>query len=170
MYSHEIEGYIKQHNYRLNTQQLEFLMDTREHPQINHIKYNDWTHEYEMWTKDNFYFKFQVIPYEEYINSVKEIIQREEDKMEQEHYRLYAALESKPYEHIVTSPKITDLFIPMDVFILQKDIKHSRYLVIHGGPQGDNPIYLGFGDKIDYLTFKKTQLEEIQEKGKVMKR
>ncbi len=167
MYSHEIEKYIKQHNYRLNSPQLEYLMDTRLNPQIERIHYIDYTKEYEIWTKDKFYFKFSAIPYQEYLDSVHKIITEGSNNMTGTHYRLYASLNGEPYNEIVSSPELVHLFIPMDVFILQQEHKHSRYLIIEGGPQGDTPIYLGFGDKVDYLKFKQQHLEVLNEKGKV---
>lgn len=167
MYSHEIAEYIKQHNNRLNSPQLEYLMDTRLNPQISRIHYIDQTHEYEIWTSDNFYFRFNSVSYQEYIESVRNIITEGSNNMDGTHYRLYASLQGEPYTEITSSPNITHLFIPMDIFILQQEHQHSRYLIIQGGPNGDTPIYLGFGDKIDYLKFKQQQLEALKEEGKV---
>lgn len=154
MYSHEIENYLKEHNYRLDTSQIQYLMDTRLNPQVKEISFNDWTSEYTFKTSDGWELKFTSIPYTEYIQSVRNIISMEEHRMNGDHFRLYASLEAKPYEHIVTSRNIQDLFIPMDIFILNKEVIHSKYLVIWNHNNGDEPIYLGYGDKVDYLKFK----------------
>lgn len=138
-------------------------MDTRINPQITEIKYNDYTQEYEMWTTDKFYFKFKSIPYTEYIEQVKSIISKEEHKMDQPHYRLYSSIEGHPYDLIVSTFNPTDIFNPLDECILQKELQHSRYLVIENIDNSDNVIYLGFGNKIDYLQFKRLLLECVQE-------
>lgn len=162
MYSHEIGQYIDKYNHRLNTVQLEVLMDTRLNPQISRIKYNDYSKEYEIWTTDNYYFKFNSVPYTDYINEVHNIVTQEEHKMQGTHYRLYASINGEPYMHIMTNSNILELFVPLDEFILNQEVPHSRYLIIEGSDQGDTPIYLGFGNKLDYLKFKKQQLEPLQ--------
>ena len=36
------------------------ILDIKESPQINHIKFNPYNEDFEMWTSDNYYFKFKV--------------------------------------------------------------------------------------------------------------
>lgn len=58
MYSHEIENLLRLKNYLLNNE--EYLSMVKTSPQINHIRYNDYSKFFEMWTKDNYSFKFKV--------------------------------------------------------------------------------------------------------------
>ena len=63
MYSYEIEEYLKQRNYYLRINELIFITDVKQHPQIDHLKYNAFGDYFEMWTNDGYYFKFE---YEHY--------------------------------------------------------------------------------------------------------
>ena len=93
MYSHELANYIKEHNYQLNAHQLEFVMDTREHPQITRISYNDQFKSYDMFTSDNYRFSFGVISYEEYCKQISNTIYNDTNKG----YKLYIATEHQSY-------------------------------------------------------------------------
>ena len=73
--------------------------------------------------------------------------------MKGDHYRLYISDDTQ-YNHIKTSSDINEIFKPMDQRILHDEIQHARYLVIENKDGGDFPIYLGFGDKVDYIKFK----------------
>ena len=63
MYSYEIEEYLKQKNYLLSDKEILFITDIRLHPQISRITYNCKFNFYEMYTYDNWYFKFGAKPY-----------------------------------------------------------------------------------------------------------
>lgn len=58
MYSHEVEQLLKIRNYLITYK--EFIQITKSSPQINHIKYNPFEDNIEMWTTDNYYFKLKV--------------------------------------------------------------------------------------------------------------
>ena len=58
MYSWEIDKFIKNRNYKLSSIEYCNLCDTSS--QINRIKYNQIFNNYEIWTDDNYYFKFKV--------------------------------------------------------------------------------------------------------------
>lgn len=162
MYSHELEDYIRRHNYMLNSHQLEFIMDTREHPQISRISYNDQYKSYDIYTKDNFHLSFGYIPYAEYYEQVKSMIER--DSMN-DHYRLYVASHETGYSLTVRSRDVMEVFDKMDDMILNNEYRHNKYLLIQNHDDADDPIYLGYGDKIDYLKFKKSHLESFQKDG-----
>lgn len=58
MYSHEIENLLRFKNYLLNNE--EYLYIIKSSPQINQIKYDNFVKVFEMWTSDNYYFKYKV--------------------------------------------------------------------------------------------------------------
>lgn len=58
MYSHEIENVMKSNNYNIKNILYSYICQTS--PQINHIKYNSYEQCFEMWIKDNYYWKFKV--------------------------------------------------------------------------------------------------------------
>lgn len=58
MYSHEIQQLLELKNYLIN--HIEYLNILNTSPQINHVEYNKQQDEYEMWTTDNYYFKYKV--------------------------------------------------------------------------------------------------------------
>ena len=81
MFSWEIEKFLKERNYYIGGKDLNFILDTRQHPQINHIKFNPFDNSYEMWSKDGEYFHFTGMPYKE--AEVKGLInEKEEDDWE----------------------------------------------------------------------------------------
>lgn len=160
MYSHELADYIKRHNYRLNAHQLEFIMDTREHPQISRISYNDQYQSYDIYTKDNFHLSFGAVPYMEYCEQMKGIINN--DKINSNSYRLYIASHEEGYKLFINSQNVMDAFNLMDDMILNRECRHNKYLLIQNHDDTDDPIYLGYGNKIDYLKFKKSHLESFQ--------
>lgn len=65
MFSWEIENFLKERNYYIGGNDLNFILDTRQHPQINHIKFNPFDNTYEMWDKDGRYFHFTGMTYKE---------------------------------------------------------------------------------------------------------
>lgn len=58
MYSHEIQQLLELKNYLIN--HIEYLNILNTSPQINRVEYNQQQDEYEMWTTDNYYFKYKV--------------------------------------------------------------------------------------------------------------
>ena len=58
MYSHEVEQLLKIRNYLITYK--EFIQITKSSPQINHIKYNPFEDNIEMWTTDNYYFTLKI--------------------------------------------------------------------------------------------------------------
>lgn len=60
MYSHEIKQLLELKNYLLDRKEANKILNIKDSPQINHVKYNQDTTYFEMWTSDNYYFKFKV--------------------------------------------------------------------------------------------------------------
>ena len=58
MYSHEVEQLLKIRNYLIVYK--EFIQITKSSPQINHIKYNPFEDNIEMWTTDNYKFVLKI--------------------------------------------------------------------------------------------------------------
>lgn len=58
MYSWEIEELLKWKNYLITYK--EFLQITRNSPQINHIRYNPYEDNIEIWTTDNKHFVLKI--------------------------------------------------------------------------------------------------------------
>jgi hypothetical protein len=58
MYSHEVEQLLKIRNYLIAYK--EFIQITKSSPQINHIKYNPFEDNIEMWTTDNYKFVLKI--------------------------------------------------------------------------------------------------------------
>lgn len=63
MYSHEIDCYLRDKNYLLNSDELLDIIDVRVNTQIKEIKYNTFDDSYEIWTYDGWYWKFKCKPY-----------------------------------------------------------------------------------------------------------
>ena len=53
MYSHEIKQLLELKNYLLDRKEANKILDIDSSPQINHVKYNQDTTDFEMWTTDN---------------------------------------------------------------------------------------------------------------------
>lgn len=70
MLSYEIEKYIKSKNYYLSSEEIIYITNIKLHPQIKEIKYHSDFNYYEMWTSDNYYFKFGCKPYEKALKKV----------------------------------------------------------------------------------------------------
>lgn len=60
MYSHEIKQLLELKNYLLDRKEANKILNVKDSPQINHVKYNTYDDNFEMWTTDNYYFKFKV--------------------------------------------------------------------------------------------------------------
>lgn len=65
MYSWEISEFLKQRNYYIGGDDLLKVTSTIENPQLDHIKFNQGTNEYEMWDKEGNYYIFEAMPYKE---------------------------------------------------------------------------------------------------------
>lgn len=60
MYSWELENYIKERNYELSKEEILFVQDIEKHPQINHIKYDQYTNRFDMWDKDDWHINYGI--------------------------------------------------------------------------------------------------------------
>ena len=60
MYSHEIKQLLELKTYLLDRKEANKILNIKDSPQINHVKYNTYDDNFEMWTSDNYYFKFKV--------------------------------------------------------------------------------------------------------------
>lgn len=58
MFSWEIENFLRERNYYIGGDDLLFITDIKQHPQINHIKFNSYDNSYEMWDKERKLFSF----------------------------------------------------------------------------------------------------------------
>ena len=58
MYDFEIENFLRERQYAIGYK--DFIYITRNSPQIDHIKYDPYNQEHEMWSTDGNYFKFQI--------------------------------------------------------------------------------------------------------------
>lgn len=65
MYPEELQEYIKHRNYYIGGDDLSFVTDIKEHPQLNHIMYDDYTKTYKMWDVYGNYYEFKAMSYEE---------------------------------------------------------------------------------------------------------
>lgn len=65
MYDWELQNYFKERNYRLSNKEYFYICSTC--PQINHVKYNSFEGNFEVWTDCN-YFKFDVYCIESHEN------------------------------------------------------------------------------------------------------
>ena len=76
MYDWEIQQFLKDRNHYIGGDDLNFIIDTRRHPQINHIEYNPYDSSYNMWSKDGTHFHFNAMPYKEALE--KGLVKRKE--------------------------------------------------------------------------------------------
>lgn len=67
MYSWEIQEFLKNKGYYVGGDDLIQVTSHIHNPQLNHIKFNAETSEYEMWDNEGIYFKFKAMPYDEAI-------------------------------------------------------------------------------------------------------
>lgn len=58
MYSYEINGIMKKHNYRIPSNV--YLRICKTSPQIKRVKYEPFENSFEIWTDDKAYWKFEV--------------------------------------------------------------------------------------------------------------
>ena len=60
MYSWEIEKLLQMRNYLIEGQEYIEISDIKKNPQINRVKYDPYNDDFEIWTNDNYDFKFKV--------------------------------------------------------------------------------------------------------------
>lgn len=58
MYSYEIDQILKSQNYNINSETYENICSTS--PQISRAKYDSYENKCEIWTDDNYYWKFNI--------------------------------------------------------------------------------------------------------------
>ena len=58
MYSYEIKQIVESNNNYVDSEL--YCKITSSSPQINHIKYDPYNNEYEIWTNDDYYWKITV--------------------------------------------------------------------------------------------------------------
>lgn len=58
MYSNEIENILKSYNYNIDSNTYIHICSTS--PQIVRVKYNPYSQYFEIWTNNNYYWKFNV--------------------------------------------------------------------------------------------------------------
>lgn len=56
MYSSEIDQTLKSQKYNIDSETYSNICSSS--PQINHVKFNPYLNEFEMWSSDNYYWKF----------------------------------------------------------------------------------------------------------------
>ena len=59
MYPFELEKFIRERNYYLNYRDLLKVVSISDNPQINHVIYNDFDKNYQMWDKYGNYYSFK---------------------------------------------------------------------------------------------------------------
>lgn len=57
MYSYEIDQLLKENKYNIPSTAYERLLSS---PQIDHVKYSPYGDEFEVWTSDGWYWKFNI--------------------------------------------------------------------------------------------------------------
>lgn len=60
MYSWELQQYIHDRNYSLAREEILFVTDIRQHPQLVRITYNPWSNSYDMYDRDGNHYNFEV--------------------------------------------------------------------------------------------------------------
>lgn len=58
MYSYEIEEYLRENDFKIDNEA--YLKICSQSPQICKIKFNPYNNVFEIWTNDDYYFKFEV--------------------------------------------------------------------------------------------------------------
>jgi len=58
MYSYEIVKTLESQNYNIDSETYMDICNTS--PQISRVKYDPYDNKYEIWTNDNFYWKFNI--------------------------------------------------------------------------------------------------------------
>lgn len=77
MYSWEVAEFLRKRNHYIGGDDLVQVTSILNNPQLNHIKFNPETSEYEMWDKEGNYFRFKAMPYTEAIS--KGLVKQKDD-------------------------------------------------------------------------------------------
>lgn len=65
MYSWEVEEFLRKRNHYIGGDDLMKVTSILNNPQLDHIKFNSGTSEYEMWDREGNYYVFRAMPYKE---------------------------------------------------------------------------------------------------------
>lgn len=65
MYPFEIEQFLRNRNYYIGGDDLNFITDIRQHPQIEHIEFSPYDMSYDMWDKEGHHYHFIAMSYSE---------------------------------------------------------------------------------------------------------
>lgn len=68
MYSWELHKFLEERDNMLTPEELLFVTDMNEHPQIDHVKYNPYGDFFEMWDNTGDYFDFKSQKYDDWVN------------------------------------------------------------------------------------------------------
>ena len=60
MYSWEIKKFIEERNYELTQEEINWIININNSPQISEIRYHPYTNTYEIFTRDAYYMAFKV--------------------------------------------------------------------------------------------------------------
>lgn len=60
MYSWEIKKFIEERNYELNQEEINYVININNSPQISEIRFHPYTNTYEIFTRDGMYVSFKV--------------------------------------------------------------------------------------------------------------
>ena len=70
MYPDELKRFIQDRNNRLGGVDLIKATSTQENPQLNHIHYDSFTNQYQMWDCYGNYYEINAISYDEYYKTL----------------------------------------------------------------------------------------------------
>lgn len=81
MYPWEIEQFLKERNYYIGGDDLSYITNIKNHPQLKHIEYNPYENKYKMWDGEGNYYSFTPMPYKEALEKglVKDKYKKEDD-------------------------------------------------------------------------------------------
>lgn len=65
MYPFELENFIKSRNNYLGGNDLYKAISIEENPQLNHIKFDPYNNQYQMWDEEGHYYEFTPMPFKE---------------------------------------------------------------------------------------------------------
>lgn len=68
MYPEEIKAFLASRNFYIGGDELEKIIDTKENPQYDHIKFEPSTMVYEIWDKEGNYYAFKAMSHDEAVS------------------------------------------------------------------------------------------------------
>ena len=80
MYDWEIAQFLRDRNYYIGGDDLTFITNIREHPQLDHIEFNPYDSSYDMWSREGNHYHFKAMPYSE--AKKRGLIKREREDFE----------------------------------------------------------------------------------------